>query len=87
MWNQVLTLRVIEKNEIENGSWLSDVHMYAASKLLAKQFPHLKGLQNTVLCQNGGFKSVSSDGKEITNSASTEWFLLFSFFYSCTNPF
>ena len=53
---------VVEKHAIEAGLWLGDDHMYAAHKLLSQQYPHLQGMQSTLLCQNCGFTPVISDG-------------------------
>ena len=44
---------------IDRGGMLSDQHMHAAQKLLAKQFPHLEGLQSPLLSQTGAFTPVS----------------------------
>lgn len=41
---------------------LTDKHVYAALKLLRQQFPDIDGFQPTILCQNGGFASVTKDG-------------------------
>lgn len=42
---------------------LNDKHMYAALKLLKKQFPTMEGFQATVLCQvTNGFTPISGNG-------------------------
>ena len=40
---------------------LCDRHMHAANKLLAAQFPHLQGLQSTLLSQTS-FTSIQESG-------------------------
>ena len=42
-------------SERTNGLMLTDKHIYAATKLLMKQFPHLQGLQSTLLSQKKSF--------------------------------
>ena len=46
---------------VKNGVWLSDDHIQLAQEVLKKQFPHLDGLQSTLLCQNDGFIPVQSE--------------------------
>ena len=42
---------------------LNDEHIQAAYNLMKKQFPQLRSLQSTLLCQNKGFSSaIKSDG-------------------------
>ena len=51
MWN--LHLRVEDKHIIRDpDGMLTDAIMHAANKLLAVQFPHLQGLQTTLLSKN-----------------------------------
>jgi len=40
-------------------------HMLFASMLLEQQFPHLVGLQSTLLAQNYGLRLVRSNGDSI----------------------
>ena len=47
---------------LKNGEWLGDEHIQLAQELLRKQFPHLDGLQSSLLCQNDGFIPVQSEG-------------------------
>lgn len=47
---------------LKNGDWLSDEHIQLAQELLRKQFPHLDGLQSSLLCQNDGFIPIQSEG-------------------------
>ena len=56
-------MREEDKVVIEYGGLLHDRHMHAAHKLLREQFPHLHGLQSTLLSQVGGFETVRSEGK------------------------
>ena len=51
------------KEAIENNEMLNDEHIQAAHNLMKKQFPQLRSLQSTLLCQNKGFSSaIKSDG-------------------------
>ena len=47
---------------LKNGDWLSDDHIYLAQELLRKQFPHIDGLQSSLLCQNNGFVPIEGEG-------------------------
>ena len=58
-WVADLDLKTGDKVIIERGRKLTDRHMEAAHKVLAEQFPHLQGLQSTLLAQTGGFTPVS----------------------------
>ena len=44
---------------------LSDKHMYAKKQQLQKKFPHLQGLQSTLLSQTGKFQPVVESGAAI----------------------
>ena len=63
MWVPAIDLKDVDKDVNKCGGWLSDQHLNAANQPLSKQFPHLQGLQNTLLSQNGGFTPITSDGK------------------------
>ena len=56
MWKKNLGLTVRDKVALRKGK-LCDRHMHAANKLLAAQFPHLQGLQSTLLSQTS-FTSI-----------------------------
>ncbi len=57
-------LDLYDSDRIFMNSMLSDKHiLYAALKLLKKQFPSVCGLQPTILCQNYGFCSISNEGR------------------------
>ena len=58
-WIADLDLKTSDKAIIERGRELTDRHMEAAHKVLAEQFPHLQGLQSTLLAQTGSFTPVS----------------------------
>lgn len=53
---------------LKNGDWLSDDHVYLAQELIRKQFPHVQGLQSTLLCQNDGFVPIQAEGMYYTNT-------------------
>ena len=58
-WIADLDLKTSDKAIIERGRELTDRHMEAAHKVLAEQFPHLQGLQSTLLAQTGSVTPVS----------------------------
>ncbi len=58
-------LDLYDSDRISMNSILSDKHIYAALKLLKKQFPSVCGLQPTILCQNYGFCSISNEDRFI----------------------
>ena len=55
VWMRYLDLNMRDKLVLEENGMLTDKHMYAAIKLLSRQFPELQGLQSTLLPQNSGF--------------------------------
>ena len=62
-WVKYLDLYFSDKIAIETNCMLNDKHMYAALKLLKKQFPEIDGFQPTILCQTNGFSPVTKNGK------------------------
>ncbi len=52
-WVPDLGLKTRDKAIIEKGGLLTDQHVHTARKVLAEQFPHLQGLQSTLLVQTG----------------------------------
>lgn len=64
MWKKNLGLTVRDKVALRKGK-LCDRHMHAANKLLAAQFPHLQGLQSTLLSQTS-FTSIQESGGYIS---------------------
>ena len=57
-----LDLTVADKVCIESSErLLTNKHMMAAGKVLAKQFPGMQGLQSTLLCQMEGFSPISTE--------------------------
>ena len=60
-----LDLNYCDKVAIETGAMLNDKHMYAAMKMLKRQFPDIDGFQPTILCQNDGFSPITKDGKQV----------------------
>ena len=47
---------------LQDGQWLSDKHMHAVQKLLKSQFPHISGLQPTVLGSTNQWDVLKSEG-------------------------
>lgn len=60
IWKKHLDLRIRDKRVIQNGK-LGDRIMFAANKLLQAQFPHLQGLQSTLLSQTS-FTPIDKSG-------------------------
>ena len=48
-WIKSLLLLEGDRKCLDSGSWQSDSHIYATSKLLKKQYPLQNGLQSTIL--------------------------------------
>ena len=61
MGKKNLGLTVRDKVVLKKNGKLCDRHMHAANKLLAVQFPHLQGLQSTLLSQTS-FTSIQESG-------------------------
>ena len=61
MWKKNLGLTVIDKVALRKNGKLFDGHMHAANKLFAVRFPHLQGLQSTLLPQTS-FTSIQESG-------------------------
>ena len=68
-WVKYLNLNSSDKIAIETDAMLNNKHMYAALKILKKQFPGIDGFQPTILCQptilyqTNGFSPITEDGK------------------------
>ena len=63
-----------EKATLENGGWLSDVHIRAAQSLLQRQFPEQNGSQSpVVLASKLQWKSDPSDFIQIINVSGQHW--------------
>ena len=50
------------KKVLESDPWLSDEHMQLAQDLLRDQFPHIDGLQSTLLGQTNGYIATHTEG-------------------------
>ena len=53
------------RNTLKTGQQLTDEHVDLAQQLLKKQFPHIDGLQTTLLVQNDGFVPVQHESIQI----------------------
>ena len=76
-WLPSLFLTQKDREELESNTYLSDKHTFAAQKLLQKQFPKTRGLQDTCLSQTT-FESValhSQDGAvvQIHHTRGNHW--------------
>lgn len=62
-WNKELDLTNLDREALVSGQRLTDKHMHAAQTLLKVQFPHLQGLQTTLLSQRKeNIVSISENG-------------------------
>ena len=52
IWLREWNLTMLDKAELLQGRELTDKHMNATSKILAKQFPEMPRMQNCLLVQN-----------------------------------
>ena len=68
-WLPELFLRADDKKLIETGDWLTDRHITAAQMLLKKDFPHVDGLQVTLLAETGGWNILVNEGVQILNDS------------------
>ena len=53
------------KEILVKGGQLTDEHIHLAQQLLKKQFPHLDGLQSTLLSETDGFEALQHEGIQI----------------------
>ena len=62
VWIKDLDFKLVHKDIIlAKKGMLSDRHIYAAHKLLHRQFPKFEGFYSTLLVQHQCFPSVTSD--------------------------
>ena len=64
-----LDLRTWEREQLVNKQQLSDKHIFAAVKLLQKEFPEVTGNQCSLLSQNNGFKRQGDGSIQIHHDA------------------
>ena len=55
------------------GTWLNDVHMTAASKLLLSAHPHIADLQDTVLQQNNSWVLPATEFIQFIHVDNCRW--------------
>ena len=72
-WIPTLLLDEGDKKILEGGRWLNNKHMYAAQHLLKSQFPHISGLQPTVLGKAHQWAVMTSEGVPIINQSNSHW--------------
>ena len=58
---------------LQQGDWLMDTHISQAQEILKTQFPHLGGLQCTLLSQNNGFSVVHGEAIQIHHINKNHW--------------
>ena len=71
-WIKELSLKNEEKTILKSPRMLNDRHMNAARKLLKKKFPHISGLQDTILSQTS-FVTTQDEGIQIHNTGAYHW--------------
>ena len=58
---------------LHQGDWLIDTHISGAQEILKMQFPHLGGLQCTLLSKNNGFSAVYGEAIQIHHINKNHW--------------
>ncbi|CAB4013633.1 Hypothetical predicted protein [Paramuricea clavata] len=71
-WIKELSLKNEDKTILKSQRMLNDRHMNAAQKLLKKKFPHISGLQDTILSQTS-FVNTQGEGIQIHNTEKYHW--------------
>lgn len=66
-----MVLSQLDKEQLFNGSWLSDRHINYAQSLLKKQFPHIDGWKDTLLVHKKQKKI--KQGVQIIHSYGNHW--------------
>ena len=61
------------KEDLQKGKWLTDEHIQLAQKLLKAQFPHINGLQCTLLSENDGLHTQQHEALQIHFVAGNHW--------------
>ena len=68
-WIKELLLYESDYQVLHDGSELNDNIIVAGQSLLAKQFPHINGFQDTILSNGLKFQPVQKDGVQILHTA------------------
>jgi len=50
------------EGDLVKGGQLTDEHIHLTHQLLKKQFPHLDGLQSTLLSETDAFEALQHEG-------------------------
>jgi len=53
------------RDDLLKGEWLGDEHIHLSQSLLKAQFPHVNGLQSTLLSENDSFRTEQPDDLQI----------------------
>ena len=72
-WIQELTLFPSDKNSLINGSWLSDALITAGQKLLKDAYPHIGGLQPTILGMTLAFEVQRKQFVQVLHINENHW--------------
>ena len=68
-----ITLHEEDKKNISCGGWLNDNVINACQNLLKQQYPHVAGLQSTVLAQTFAMEPQTGEFVQILNVDSCHW--------------
>lgn len=72
-WVKELLLYESDYQVLNDGSELNDNIIVAGQSLLAKQFPHINGFQDTILSNGLKFQPVQKDGVQILHTGKQLW--------------
>lgn len=76
LWKKSLSLSVHQKTLLQEGEWLDDLIINAAQKLLRRQFPRVRGLQDTTAIVSNKGIVLPSGAIQILHIRSNHWVCL-----------
>ena len=72
-WLEDLCLYPADKESISAGKWITDTVVNAAQMLLQKAYPHIGGLQDTVLAETLAFDIQRGEFVQVLNICRNHW--------------
>jgi len=72
-WQKNLRLYTSDKEIITGGKWLNDNNIDAGQVLLKKAYPHVDGLQSTILGETLAFDIPKGEFVQILNVSGCHW--------------
>lgn len=72
-WLEDLQLTQEDKQVVSKGKWLTDSVITAAQKLMKRKYPHIGGLQNTVLAETLSFDVQRGQFVQVLNVSRSHW--------------